>query len=116
MCPLLHRSGFVLQRQTLLLVGMVSDLLGVMLLAHKLCWAFLYAGVLIAQTPPVTPNIGLYLPAHGTYNWDTYYNTNWSSLDTRLGSVRSILDFGAKGDGTVADNATAFQAASTWAN
>lgn len=39
-------------------------------------------GILIAQNPPpVTPGIGLYIPDHGSLNWDTWYNLNWNLLD-----------------------------------
>lgn len=42
-----------------------------------------------AQNPPTTPNIGLYIPGHGSLNWDTWYNDNWSTLDTAIGNLRT---------------------------
>lgn len=85
----------------------------------------------LAQTPPVTPNVGLYLPAHGSYGWDTYYNSNWSlvdgllsglssstlkyvppytgavsrTLNSKLSEQVSVKDFGATGNGTTNDTA-----------
>jgi hypothetical protein len=46
-----------------------------------------------AQTIPTTPNIGLQLPAHGTYNWDTYYNNNWNLLDSRLSEALNAANY-----------------------
>lgn len=44
--------------------------------------SLLFAGFLVAQAPPpTTPGIGLYIPDHGSLNWDTWYNLNWNLLD-----------------------------------
>jgi hypothetical protein len=42
-----------------------------------------------AQNPPTTPNIGLYLPAHGSLNWDAWYNDNWYTIDQKVGALLS---------------------------
>jgi hypothetical protein len=41
------------------------------------------------STPPTTPNIHLYLPGHGSFNWDTWYNANWNLLDTTINGLMS---------------------------
>ncbi len=46
--------------------------------------------VAFSQTPPVTPTLGLYIPAHGSYNWDTWYNDNWNTLDNLGITVNGI--------------------------
>lgn len=45
----------------------------------------LCAVFLNAQAVPTTPNIGLYTPYHGTANWDTYMNSNFTNLDNFFG-------------------------------
>lgn len=68
-------------------------------------------GVSAQQTPPTTPNIGLYLPYRGSYNWDTWYNANWAKIDQAIAQRQvSVKDYGAVGDG-VANDAPAIQAA-----
>ncbi len=49
-----------------------------------------------AQTVPTTPNIGLYIPYHGTANWDTYMNSNSTALDSYLsgGTLLPRLNLG----------------------
>src|SRR6185312_9977466 len=47
--------------------------------------ALLCASLVSAQTVPTTPNIGLYTPYHGTTNWDTYMNANFTTLDNYFG-------------------------------
>lgn len=42
------------------------------------------AVTVFAQSPPTTPNLGLYLPAHGSLNWDTWYDENWNILDNDI--------------------------------
>lgn len=56
----------------------------------------LCAALSVAQTVPTTPNIGLYIPYHGTTNWDTYVNANMTSLDNYLsgGQVLQNLTLG----------------------
>lgn len=55
----------------------------------KLFFLFACSFGLLAQTTVRTPNLGLYVPAHGSLDWDTYYNANWSILD-KSGSVSRI--------------------------
>lgn len=56
----------------------------------------LCAALSVAQTVPTTPNLGLYIPYHGTTNWDTYVNANMTSLDNYLsgGQVLQNLTLG----------------------
>lgn len=44
----------------------------------------LTVGFAEAQSVPTTPNIGLYVPAYGTANWNTYLNDNSLLLDLLL--------------------------------
>lgn len=60
--------------------------------------------------PQTTPNIGLNIPARGSYNWDTLYNANWGVLDGMLAGRLNVFSYGAKGTGLVDDTA-AVQAA-----
>ena len=68
--------------------------------------------VAFSQTPPTTTNLGLYIPYHNTYNWDYWYNANWSALDNFGSSTESsqLIKAGAVGDG-VTNDSTAFQSA-----
>lgn len=45
---------------------------------------------LSAQTPSTTPNIGLYVPVHGTLNWDVWYTNNWNNLDNIFGGSTTV--------------------------
>jgi len=74
-------------------------------LGSRILFAFGCAAMLAAQTPPQTPNIGLYYPAHGTYNWDTWYNLNWAALDALSGYHVLASAFGVKCDGVTNDTA-----------
>lgn len=67
--------------------------------------ASLACAVACAQTPPTTPNLGLYLPSHGSYNWDSWYNANWSILDQSMLPAVSPMKYGAKCDGVTDDSA-----------
>ena len=45
--------------------------------------------VAVAQCPvntATTPNLGLYLPANGSYGWGNCYTANWMTIDTWAGS------------------------------
>lgn len=57
-----------------------------------------------------TPNLGLSKPSHGAQNWDVDLNANFDVLDTRLGEIANVKDFGAVGNGSTDDH-IAIQAA-----
>lgn len=47
-----------------------------------------------------TPNLGLNLPAHGSQNWDTPLNANFTDLDTVFGGGTSGQILMSNGPGT----------------
>jgi hypothetical protein len=55
---------------------------------------------------PVTPNIGLYVPAIGTPYWGYCVNTNTSKLDAFLSGVTPVPNFSITGALTVGNQAT----------
>lgn len=58
--------------------------------------------VIAFQAPPVTPNIGLYLPPTGSYGWNTWFLANWAIIDTALGGgPSSTLSYVANLTGAV---------------
>lgn len=68
-------------------------------------------GLGFSQTPPVTPNTGLYLPPHGSYGWDNWYNLNWQNLDTRLGVIATNIASNTAG---IAGNAATIAGLQPW--
>lgn len=57
----------------------------------KILLAFLlFVSICAAQSVPTTPNIGLYVPAHGQQNWDTYLNNNFVLLDGIFGGTANV--------------------------
>jgi hypothetical protein len=52
-------------------------------------FAFVCMSTLFGQTTTQTPNLKLYLPAHGSLDWDLLYNANWGILD-KVSSVARI--------------------------
>ena len=49
------------------------------------------------STPPQTPHIGLYLPAHGSLSWDTWLNANANVLDSDIFAIQTVTNYHTDG-------------------